>query len=403
MSAKVASRTREPVALSRYTARAHTLRSGDEWVERAGSSARVRSRLKDQRCAGGVVPEHVASAAGWFCVQPRIARGPGGGGSLATVPRDIAPPVSSFEALPARIYLDTFTLHRLFDYGDVIWEDAPFVPSQHARSVPGLAAELDVYFFCLGRQQRRTTCLRKAVSVELIEEKVEELWDAVHVSPEYSDLLDELIRGELAVYREQAERTRASATRRLELLQGQRRKLLDAHYAGAIPIELLKSEQDRLTEEVAACERRLATAGTTTEAIEQNLDRCLQFIQDAATSYRTAPARIRRRMNQALFERIMVEEDGTVIGQLAGPYRQLLDPPWSSQRVSSRTNPTSTKSQHCRNRKPSSTPKPGASVYQPGCTPSTPGRDDTPKSPRHPTMSEAHPADPARLILRPGV
>jgi DNA invertase Pin-like site-specific DNA recombinase len=96
-----------------------------------------------------------------------------------------------------------------------------------------------VYFFCLGRQQRRTTCLRKAVSVELIEEKVEQLWDAVHVSPEYSDLLDELIRDELAVYREQAERTRASATRRLQLLQGQRRKLLDAHYAGAIPIELL--------------------------------------------------------------------------------------------------------------------------------------------------------------------
>ncbi len=31
-------------------------------------------------------------------------------------------------------------------------------------------------------------------------------------------------------------------------------------------------------------------------------------------------------MNQALFERIMVEEDGTVVGHLAGPYRQLLDP-----------------------------------------------------------------------------
>lgn len=59
------------------------------------------------------------------------------------MPRDIAPPVSSFEALPARIYLDTSTLHRLFDYGDVIWENAPFVPSQRARSVPGLAAELE--------------------------------------------------------------------------------------------------------------------------------------------------------------------------------------------------------------------------------------------------------------------
>src|SRR5581483_9809840 len=50
------------------------------------------------------------------------------------------------------------------------------------------------------------------------------------------------------------------------------------------------------------------------------------FIKDAATRYRTAPAAARRRMNQALFERIEVEEDGTVVGYLAGPYRQLLDP-----------------------------------------------------------------------------
>jgi site-specific DNA recombinase len=61
-----------------------------------------------------------------------------------------------------------------------------------------------VYFFCLGRQQRRTGCVRKAVSVDLIEEKVEQLWDRVRISPEYAGLLDELIRGELAVYREQA-------------------------------------------------------------------------------------------------------------------------------------------------------------------------------------------------------
>lgn len=183
-----------------------------------------------------------------------------------------------------------------------------------------------VYFFCLGRQQRRTTCLRKAVSIDVIEEKIEQLWDQVRISPEYAALLDELIRDELAVYRDQAERTRTSAEHRLKLLQGQRRSLLDAHYAGAIPLELLKAEQDRLTEAVAACQRRLEKAGTTSAALEANLEQCLQFIQDVAATYRAAPARVRRRMNQALFEQILIEEDGTVVGQLAGPHRQLLDP-----------------------------------------------------------------------------
>ena len=183
-----------------------------------------------------------------------------------------------------------------------------------------------VYYFCLGRQQRRTDRVRKAVPVDLIEDRIDQLWEHVRFSADYARLLDELLREEMTAYLGEAAATRASATRRLQVLQGQRRKLLDAHYAGAIPLELLKSEQDRLTAEVEACERRLAATSAAADTIEQALTRCLEFIKDAATRYRTAPAAARRRMNQALFERIEVEEDGTVVGYLAGPYRQLLDP-----------------------------------------------------------------------------
>jgi len=144
---------------------------------------------------------------------------------------------------------------------------------------------LYVYFFCLGRQQRRTICVRKAVPVEVVEERVEELWTSVDLSPEYVELITELVRQELSDYREQAARTRASATRRLEILQNERRKLLQAHYADAVPVELLKSEQDRITAEVNNCERQLAGAGAAEDAIEARLQTCLSLVTDAGRTY----------------------------------------------------------------------------------------------------------------------
>jgi hypothetical protein len=39
------------------------------------------------------------------------------------------------------------------------------------------------------------------------------------------------------------------ASRRIQHLSEQRKKLFDAHYAGAIPLDLLKEEQDRIAAE----------------------------------------------------------------------------------------------------------------------------------------------------------
>src|SRR5215212_2505152 len=46
-------------------------------------------------------------------------------------------------SLPRRIYLDTGAMQALFDYGDVVWEGDPFVPSGNAAKVAGFAEELE--------------------------------------------------------------------------------------------------------------------------------------------------------------------------------------------------------------------------------------------------------------------
>ncbi len=68
------------------------------------------------------------------------------------------------------------------------------------------------------------------------------------------------------------------------LLTGQRQKLLDAHYAGAIPMDLLKFEQDRITGQLGHI---AATNGGRPKyyRARQNLSDCLDITRDCHAAY----------------------------------------------------------------------------------------------------------------------
>jgi hypothetical protein len=51
--------------------------------------------------------------------------------------------VGAWLSLPRRIYLDTSTLQKLYDFGGEIFEGEPFEPVGRAARVQGLADEID--------------------------------------------------------------------------------------------------------------------------------------------------------------------------------------------------------------------------------------------------------------------
>jgi hypothetical protein len=51
--------------------------------------------------------------------------------------------IQAWVSLPRRIYLDTSTLQKLFDFGGLIWEGEPFEPVGRAARVKGLEDELE--------------------------------------------------------------------------------------------------------------------------------------------------------------------------------------------------------------------------------------------------------------------
>ena len=67
-------------------------------------------------------------------------------------------------------------------------------------------------------------------------------------------------------------------------LEEERLKLLQAHYAGAIPIELMKQEQDRIGGQLSVLERGLTRLSTRVGTLTKQLERALDYLTDL-TSY----------------------------------------------------------------------------------------------------------------------
>ncbi|MGO8684221.1 MAG: hypothetical protein ACLQUT_06545 [Thermoleophilia bacterium] len=131
--------------------------------------------------------------------------------------------------------------------------------------------------------------------------------------------------------REAAEAAEGQITLRIQRLNHERTKLLQLHYADAAPIELFKSEQERITREFENARHGLASVSLEFDQSEQNMMRALELSRDCHSAYVAAPERVRRHFNQAFFEKIYVRDDGEVRHDLAEPFQILLDPDLSDR------------------------------------------------------------------------
>ena len=113
-------------------------------------------------------------------------------------------------------------------------------------------------------------------------------------------------------------------------LENKRQKLLEAHYSNAIPLDLLKAEQQKIAKELATIEHEIRIHNTTFEAIVDNLKAALDIVENCGETYRYADDATKRLMNQAIFKRFLVSNDSEnglkVDAELASPFAQLQEP-----------------------------------------------------------------------------
>jgi hypothetical protein len=181
------------------------------------------------------------------------------------------------------------------------------------------------YFYCMGRQKMKNGCELKAMPIHLVEQKIESYWQGVTITKEQV----EAIRTEVAAYigrvLPRRDREMAQAELAVNRLTAQRDKLLQAHYAGAVPLDQLKSEQQRISEQLAGAKDLVSGTQLRREQLEASLDRALDLLGHAGHHYAAAPNPIRRQLNQSVFERFWLSDDEVANSDLKLLFRRLLD------------------------------------------------------------------------------
>jgi site-specific DNA recombinase len=126
-----------------------------------------------------------------------------------------------------------------------------------------LAKGTYLFFYCLGQKnslRHKTNCTQPYVMACDAEIGVEDLDRKIQLPEEWVERLTRELEEEIVERQATAGELRVTLTKRLASLAEERQKLLRAYYANAIPLDLLKRDQDRITEQEERVKTELAGA-----------------------------------------------------------------------------------------------------------------------------------------------
>ena len=194
------------------------------------------------------------------------------------------------------------------------------------------------YFVCSYRQRHRTECSFKAVLIDEVDIAIADLYHHIHITPEDRRAIEKYLRIELDhIYTRHHTHTQKLTTQARKL-KTQQAKLLEAHYADAIPLDLLKTEQARLTRELDHVTRELATLTADRERVEQHLGEALTLLEHCHHLYThpDTPPSLKKLLNTIFFTEILINpDDNTPTGTPQRPIHPTPRPPFDQL-----TNPT---------------------------------------------------------------
>ena len=172
------------------------------------------------------------------------------------------------------------------------------------------------YFVC-ARRCRLHDCAFRAVLIDVVEDRMVELYRTIQLSAADRTQIEHYLHDELAqIEGDKAKAIRSLTTRRTNL-EDKRRRLMHAHYEGAIPLDLLKEEQAKLSTELGQIERQLTAYQADAAEVRQHLAQALDLLEDCHRLYAAAPAQLKKLLNQVFFERVLVnplvDEEGRVV------------------------------------------------------------------------------------------
>ena len=177
----------------------------------------------------------------------------------------------------------------------------------HSRGKGGIYS----YFFCLAWHTGRTDCDLPYVSVEKVEKEVERIRKTqVQFTKQTIQEVGELARASLDARQEQDQSLHANQRQRLIKLERKKQKLIDAYLDEAIQVEDLKLRQATVLAEIHDANRLIAACQQNMELVREHFELVLRLLGNAGKLYRQAMGEQRKWLNQAVFEKILIDLTG---------------------------------------------------------------------------------------------
>ncbi len=166
-----------------------------------------------------------------------------------------------------------------------------------------------LYFYCLGqRGSARTGCRQPYILAGDAEALVEDLYRRIELPASWVSRLTEELEAEIVERQAEASEGRVVLTKMLAKLVDERSKLLQAFYANAIPLELLKSEQDRIGVAEQAAQGELEETEGDLDGWRDVLQTAIRLAGNCHAAYLKALPSVRRRFNDAVLQAVYIED-----------------------------------------------------------------------------------------------
>ena len=181
------------------------------------------------------------------------------------------------------------------------------------------------YFKCMnGGTSGSESCPISYARADWLEYKVEQHWPDNIINTETADLLRAVVKEELVRDSGAATEEFDRQTKRVKDLTEERTTLLRAHLSGAVPIDLLKSEQNRIAAEITQAKTALDAVSLETDQIEATLTKACELAHNCDQTYLNASPTGRQRLNQIFFDRIEVHQRDKIRFELNSPFKELV-------------------------------------------------------------------------------
>lgn len=172
------------------------------------------------------------------------------------------------------------------------------------------------YFVCAVRHSGRGGCTRQAMLIEEVERLIERHYQSSQICARTRQAVAGRLHAEFDAL--------ADLTKERDRLEQDWGKLLQAHYAGAVPLDLLRTEQDQISAGLERIKHRIDAHHDEYVGARANLDDQMNLLEHAADIYARCDDANRRLCNQAFFSAIYIEEKGEVRVDHARPFDALI-------------------------------------------------------------------------------